>query len=104
MGGRVFLLENRVTIGRTAENDIHLRDTTVSKQHAVAYLNEGQPIVEDLGSFNGTFVNGRSVKKTVLRSGDTLREGGNRYAEAKKNWGTSSCSGGPRRGVADEGS
>ncbi len=74
-GERIFPLESRVTIGRATENDIHLTEHSVSRQHAVVYLTEGAPIVEDLESSNGTFVNEEQVKKAVLKSGDALRVG-----------------------------
>ena len=74
-GERVFPVESRITIGRAPENDIHLAEPSVSKQHAAVYLSEGDPIVEDLESSNGTFVNDEEVKKAVLRSGDTLQVG-----------------------------
>jgi CRP-like cAMP-binding protein len=74
-GERIFPLENRVTIGRTKESDIHLAEPSVSRQHAVVYLTEGEPIVEDLDSSNGTFVNEEKVKKAALKSGDALRVG-----------------------------
>ena len=74
-GERVFHLQSRLTIGRAPESDIHLPDPSVSRQHAEVYLSEGKPIVEDLESSNGTFVNDEEVKKAFLKSGDTLRVG-----------------------------
>ena len=74
-GERVFPVESRVTIGRAQENDIHLTEPSVSRHHAVVYLSEGKPIVEDLESSNGTFVNDEEVKKALLKSGDSLRVG-----------------------------
>lgn len=72
---RFFHLEERLTIGRRPSNDVHLTDPSVSRQHAVVYLSEGSAVVEDLGSTNGTFVNGERVKKTSIFNGDTLRVG-----------------------------
>ena len=74
-GERILTVEGRVNIGRGPENDIHLPDPSVSRQHAVFYFAEGKPIVEDLDSSNGTFVNDEKVMRGVLRSGDTLRFG-----------------------------
>ena len=56
--GRRFLLEERLTVGRGAENDICPSDPTVSRQYALVYLSQGNVVVEDLKSVNGTFVNG----------------------------------------------
>lgn len=73
---KAFPIDGRVTIGRRADNDIQVMDSSVSRLHAKVYLMEGQAIVEDLTSQNGTFVNGKRVKKAVLSSGDILRLGG----------------------------
>lgn len=70
-----FRLDSRVTIGRNSENAIHLRDPSVSRRHAMIYLMEDQAFVQDLGSHNGTFVNGKKVKRAVLSRGDTLQIG-----------------------------
>lgn len=72
---RVYPLEERLTIGRSPINLVHLTDSSVSRRHAVLYGLGGKTIVEDLGSQNGTYVNGERVHKAVLRSGDTLRIG-----------------------------
>ena len=73
---KIFPLEARGSIGRGKENHICLSHSTVSKQHAVYYVEDGNTIVEDVGSYNGTFVNGERVKKSILSSGDILLIGG----------------------------
>jgi len=75
LGEKVFAIEEHLTIGRKIDNDIHLSDRTVSKKHAIVYRRDGQCIVEDLGSFNGTFVNGEQIKKAVLVNGDKIQIG-----------------------------
>ena len=72
---KVFSLNDRVTIGRETGNDICLTNRTVSRKHALVYRIKDQVIIEDLGGYNGTFVNGKRIKKTVLSSGDTLQMG-----------------------------
>lgn len=72
---KVFQLENRLTIGRTSENDIKLPDPIVSRQHAVVSIEQGKPILEDRGSTNGTFLNGEKIDKETLSNGDKLRMG-----------------------------
>jgi len=74
-GERIFAVESRVRIGRGPENDIQLADPSVSREHALVYFTAENPIVEDLDSSNGTFVNDEKVKKAVLQNGDTLRFG-----------------------------
>jgi len=72
---RVFPIYTRVTIGRASVNDISLSEPTVSKRHAALGRVRGVTVIKDLGSQNGTFVNGRRVEKAVLSSGDSLRVG-----------------------------
>ena len=72
---RVIPFYTRITIGRHSTNDISLPDPTVSKRHAIVGRVKGQTVVKDLGSRNGTFVNGEKVEKSTLLSGDKLRVG-----------------------------
>lgn len=67
----------RVTLGRTGDNDIVVADPTVSRFHAALSLNpRGEIVVSDLGSANGTFVNGQRILQAhVLNLGDELRLG-----------------------------
>ena len=69
-------LDGSVTIGRSAEADITIADTFVSNRHARVTPSAGGPIVEDLGSTNGTVVNGTRISgPTTLRKGDNLTLG-----------------------------
>jgi hypothetical protein len=62
-----------VTIGREASNDIVLEDPQVSRHHARLTQQGASYVVEDLGSTNGTFVNGRrAMVATPINSGDKL--------------------------------
>ena len=72
---RVFPFYAKMIIGRQSTNDIQLPDRTVSKRHAVIGRLRGQAVVKDLGSHNGTFVNGQKVEKAILASGDRLKVG-----------------------------
>jgi len=74
-GERAYHLENRLTIGRAPESDIHLPDPSVSRRHASVYVEDGKAVLEDLGSSNGTYLNEMRVDKALLSSGDTLRLG-----------------------------
>jgi|Deesub1362A_J573_1020465.scaffolds.fasta_scaffold01248_3 CRP-like cAMP-binding protein len=72
---KVFFLEERLTIGRGRNNDVKLLDPSVSRNHAVVFRIGPHVLVEDLGSRNGTFVNGERVRKSLLAHGDRLRVG-----------------------------
>jgi hypothetical protein len=64
----------QLSIGRTAENKIVLNDSFVSRQHAeLIFMDNGQVLLKDLGSSNGTFVNGNKVIEYYLRVGDTVK-------------------------------
>ncbi len=74
--GQRFPLQPSNRIGRAADNDIVLRDGQVSRYHAVISYSEQGYVVADLGSANGTWINGaRITRPTPLRPGDSLRMG-----------------------------
>lgn len=75
--GKKFALDSaRVRIGRDPKNHICLDDVYVSKQHAFITYEEGQFWLEDLGSKNGTKVNGAHIlDRETLRRGDKLTIG-----------------------------
>ncbi|MFN4279801.1 FHA domain-containing protein [Thermosynechococcus sp.] len=65
---------NTFTIGRDPNNDLVIEHPTVSRHHARIERRNGDFLLTDLGSSNGTFVNGREVEEpTLLRVGDTIR-------------------------------
>jgi Protein of unknown function (DUF3662)/FHA domain len=75
LDGRRFALEHAsTTIGRAPECDISIDDPGISRTHARIDLN-GPPVVVDLGSTNGTWVDGRRVQKAELRDGASLAVG-----------------------------
>ncbi|HZC46495.1 MAG TPA: FHA domain-containing protein, partial [Candidatus Acidoferrum sp.] len=70
-----------IAIGSHPSNDVVLDDTTVSRRHATITRKNGALELADLGSTNGTFVNGGRVSKPVaLRPGDEVRFGSVRFA------------------------
>lgn len=70
------LATNRVLIGRETSNDIILNDLNVSRQHAqIAFEPQGVWVVTDLGSTNGTLVNGMPVTRRGLADGDRITLG-----------------------------
>jgi hypothetical protein len=74
-GTRHELTTGRNVIGRGTEADIRLPDTGVSRKHVDVVLDGGVATVEDLGSTNGTLVNGRRVSRQALVDGDVIRIG-----------------------------
>jgi hypothetical protein len=64
-----------MTIGRAANNDIVVPEQTVSSHHATITIESGSFFLNDLGSTNGTFVNGTRIDKKLLKSGDIIKMG-----------------------------
>ncbi len=62
-------------IGRAPEADIVIADEKASRFHAEIRFWDGEYVVKDLRSRNGTFVNGTQISVTVLQPGDTIRIG-----------------------------
>ncbi|HXZ92378.1 MAG TPA: FHA domain-containing protein [Burkholderiales bacterium] len=69
------LLKERTTIGRKPHNDIQIDNLAVSGEHAVIVTIMNDSFLEDLGSTNGTMVNGNSVKKHFLQGNDVIELG-----------------------------
>jgi len=69
------LNKERMTIGRKPQNDIHVDNLAVSGEHAAIITILNDSFMEDLGSTNGTLVNGNPVKKHFLQSGDVIEIG-----------------------------
>ena len=61
-------------LGRGKDADFRVDDPNVSRRHAAIYWNDGRLMVEDLGSTNGTMVNGYPVTSTVLRPKDVVAD------------------------------
>ena len=75
--GSTFLLAaDETTVGRGTDRDVFLDDITVSRAHAVFDRRGGTEwFVRDLGSLNGTYVNGEQVDETKLATGDEVQIG-----------------------------
>ena len=69
------LSKERTTIGRKPHNDIQIDNLAVSGEHAVIVTILNDSFLEDLGSTNGTLVNGQSVKKHFLQNNDVVELG-----------------------------
>ena len=74
--GNVFELDApEITIGRDPANTIFLNDMTVSRSHAKILRNEAGVLIEDLGSLNGTWVDGAIVNSAPLHDGSSVQIG-----------------------------
>ncbi|MDO8442112.1 MAG: FHA domain-containing protein [Polaromonas sp.] len=71
----VQLTKDRTSLGRRPYNDIVIDNLAVSGEHAVLLMAGNEVFVEDLNSTNGTYLNGKTVKKHLLANGDTIEIG-----------------------------
>jgi pSer/pThr/pTyr-binding forkhead associated (FHA) protein len=71
----VQLTKDRTTLGRRPYNDVVIDNLAVSGEHAVLQMSGNEVYLEDLNSTNGTYVNGKAVKKQLLQNGDTVEIG-----------------------------
>lgn len=75
MQGEYELNQERLTIGRKPDNDIPIDNLAVSGKHALVISILDDSFLEDLGSTNGSYVNGKKVKKHALKDGDVIAIG-----------------------------
>ncbi|BCV18597.1 oxoglutarate dehydrogenase inhibitor [Atopobiaceae bacterium P1] len=74
--GTTFVLDTpEITIGRDPSNSVFLNDMTVSRHHAKMHLVPGANSIEDLGSLNGTWVDGVIINRAMLEDGSTIQVG-----------------------------
>jgi pSer/pThr/pTyr-binding forkhead associated (FHA) protein len=71
----ISLTKERTTIGRKPHNDIQIDNLAVSGEHAVIVTILNDSFLEDLGSTNGTVVNGNAIKKHFLQNNDVIELG-----------------------------
>jgi hypothetical protein len=71
----VQLTKDKTTLGRRPYNDIVIDNLAVSGEHAILQMSGGDVILEDLNSTNGTYLNGKAVKKQQLQNGDSIEIG-----------------------------
>ncbi len=68
----VALNKDRITLGRRPHNDVVIDNLAVSGEHAVLLREADGYVVQDLGSTNGSYINGKPVKRAPFREGDSL--------------------------------
>ncbi len=71
--------DQSMTIGRKHDNEIQLNDLTVSGRHALVIAQGKKIFIEDLGSTNGTLINGDHIKSAVLKHGDIIQTGHHQF-------------------------
>ncbi|MFA5014220.1 MAG: FHA domain-containing protein [Actinomycetota bacterium] len=75
IGDKFLINKSKLTIGRNLESDIFLDDITVSRKHATLKKSGNDFLIKDLGSLNGSYVNGEIVDNVVLKNGDRIQIG-----------------------------
>ena len=80
----VELTDKPLTIGRSAQADIHLEDERASRLHCGIRQQDGDYLIKDLASKNGTFLNDERIESETLKSGDMIRIGSTRISVETK--------------------
>ena len=70
-----LIAKEKTTLGRRPYNDIVIDNLAVSGEHALLHLVGSDVVIEDLNSTNGTYINGKAVKKQQLSNGDIIEIG-----------------------------
>jgi pSer/pThr/pTyr-binding forkhead associated (FHA) protein len=71
----VQLTKDKTTLGRRPYNDIVIDNLAVSGEHASLQMSGNEVFLEDLNSTNGTYLNGKAIKKQQLQNGDAIEIG-----------------------------
>ena len=71
----VQITKDKTTLGRRPYNDIVIDNLAVSGEHAVLQMVGADVFIEDLNSTNGTYINGKAIKKQLLSHNDTVEIG-----------------------------
>src|ERR1700722_10232343 len=76
MAGRSCdLTAERTTVGRVEDNTFQIAEPSVSSRHCEILLQGSDILIKDLGSTNGTFINGEKITEGILKPGQTLKLG-----------------------------
>jgi pSer/pThr/pTyr-binding forkhead associated (FHA) protein len=74
-----IILGENTTIGRSPTNDLVLKESKISRQHAAVHFRNGHFVLVDLKSSNGVLVNNKRVEEHYLKDGDEVRIGGFKF-------------------------
>jgi len=76
LAGRVFdVTEEKTSVGRLEDNKVCIPEASVSSHHCEMQAKGDDILIKDLGSTNGTFINGEQIKEATLKPGQALRLG-----------------------------
>jgi pSer/pThr/pTyr-binding forkhead associated (FHA) protein len=75
IGDKFFINKSKLTVGRNPKSDVFLDDITVSRKHAVLKKTGQDFKLIDSGSLNGSYLNGKIVDESLLKSGDKIQIG-----------------------------
>ena len=76
MTGRAHELNvDRTTVGRVEDNTFQIADPSVSSHHCEVLLRDGEVVIRDLNSTNGSYINDTQITESVLKPGQKLRLG-----------------------------
>ncbi len=75
IGDKFLINKSKFTIGRNPKSDIFLDDITVSRIHAILTKAGDDIRLKDLGSLNGSYLNGKIVENSLLKNGDKVQIG-----------------------------
>lgn len=72
--GKILLLEEKtIVIGRGADVDVPINDLGISRHHLHIGYSKGKTTIKDLGSTNGTYLNGQRIEEAILKDGDKIQ-------------------------------
>ena len=75
LGKKYSLVQSSTLIGRSSKVDIQIDEDSISRNHAIIENREGEFVIRDLESTNGTYVNDRPIRQHTLRDGDQIKIG-----------------------------
>ena len=75
LGKKYSLVQSSTLIGRSSKVDIQIDEDSISRNHAIIETREGEFVIRDLESTNGTYVNDRPIRSHSLRDGDQIKIG-----------------------------
>jgi pSer/pThr/pTyr-binding forkhead associated (FHA) protein len=75
VGDKFFISKSTLSVGRNPKSDVFLDDITVSRKHAILKKTQQVFKLKDLGSLNGSYLNGKIVEESLLKNGDKIQIG-----------------------------